>query len=367
MTHAGAAREEGDGPPFPTGVVSTSGISHPSVSPAPADGVREKKPTGTRPASGAGALTGLLGIVCALLGIVAAPALFLPLAVAFSAISLTRSLGTLGVAGTIAATLSCALTVVGLVLYPWGVEEGPRTATTASRPAPATASQASVRPPAPAAPPENALPSKPVEESPATGSLSLPPSVVPEPAAIPATPPKKEEAGQTPPPAIPPAASEPKEKLEDALPDAPPPAAAVVVPAPAAMTPAAAADAPKAPAPPVDTMPKAPPPPADAASKAAPPPPDASKATPPADGAKVDLQPWPENRTEQTKLIQVLLRDLNFYHGTTNGTFGPGTRAAICLYLVTYDEKGECEPSKALFDSLQRRRAQSPAHGAPRR
>jgi hypothetical protein len=66
-------------------------------------------------------------------------------------------------------------------------------------------------------------------------------------------------------------------------------------------------------------------------------------------------------------LIQVLLRDLNFYHGTTNGTFGPGTRAAICLYLVTYDEKGECEPSKALFDSLQRRRAQSPAHGAPRR
>ena len=359
MTHSGAAMEKWDGPSSSSGVLSTSGIPNPSVSPTPVDGNREKKPAGARAAavSGAGALTGVLGIVCALLGIVSTPSLFLPLAVALSAIALTRGLATLSIAGTIAATLSCALTVVGLVLYPWGMEEGSETAATASRPAPA--SQASARPTATTTHPENALPAKPVEkpteESPTTGSLSLPPAAAPEPAPIPAATPK-EDTGQTSPSAVSPVTSEPKEKLEDALPDAPPPAAAVVVPAPAPVTPAAAADTPKA-VPPADDVSKATLPPVDAAPKVA----------PPADAAKGELQAWPENRTEQTKLIQVLLRDLNFYHGTTNGTFGPGTRAAICLYLVTYDEKGECEPSKALFESLQRRRAQSPGHGAPPR
>jgi hypothetical protein len=85
-----------------------------------------------------------------------------------------------------------------------------------------------------------------------------------------------------------------------------------------------------------------------------------------ADATNANLQAWPENRTDQTRAIQILLRDLNFYHGTTNGTFGPGTRAAICLYLVTYDEKGECEPTKALFDSLQKRKASPNVGNAPR-
>jgi hypothetical protein len=281
-------------------------------------------------------VTGLLGIVCALLGVLSAPSLFLPLAVAFSAFALLRSLAVLSVAGTIAATLSCAFTVVGLVLFPWETEDGGRAAAASSAVPAANAPQAAPVLPAPPAPTPSAT----------TGMLSMPPVQAPPPAeakpepAPPAKLPDEAKPGPAPAPApassssssslAAPSESPPAPRLENALPEPPPPAAAVV---------------PDTPAPPPETeQPNEQP---QTAKAVAPP-------------------PWPESRTEQTKAIQILLRDLDFYHGTTNGTFGPATRAAICLYLVTYDEKGECEPSKALYESLLKRRANANVGTMPR-
>jgi peptidoglycan hydrolase-like protein with peptidoglycan-binding domain len=38
------------------------------------------------------------------------------------------------------------------------------------------------------------------------------------------------------------------------------------------------------------------------------------------------------------KAIQILLRDLGFYGGTTYGTLGPATRAAIRKFQLAADE-----------------------------
>ena len=43
---------------------------------------------------------------------------------------------------------------------------------------------------------------------------------------------------------------------------------------------------------------------------------------------KVDLSRWPADKTDQAKAVQLLLRDLGLYRGTTNGTLGPATRTA---------------------------------------
>lgn len=328
MTRLGAAMDGKGDFSFSAGGSETSDASRVSALP-PAAGGDPKKETASRRTSGAGALTGLLGIVCALLGVVSAPSLFLPLAVAFSAFSLLRSLAVLSLLGTVAAALSCILTVVGLVLFPWGIEEGGRAAAASSAvPAAATSPVTPV------------VPVKPAEPDAATGTLSMPPPTAPPTAprseAAPPVSPPAEAAKPAPAPSS--AAlseSPPAPRLEDALPEPPPPAAAVVPDTPA--------------------------------STATPTPLEAEKPAETSKAAKtVDLQPWPESRTEQTKAIQVLLRDLDFYHGTTNGTFGPATRAAICLYLVTYNEKGECEPTEALFESLQKRRAATNVGNAPR-
>ena len=325
MTRLSAAID-GKGEISFSGGRSANSDTPPASAPSP---VTEKDPKGGgNRRSGAGALTGLLGIVCALLGVVSAPSLFLPLAVAFSAFSLLRSLAVLSVLGTVAAALSCILTVVGLVLFPWGTEESGRAAAAAASSAmPAPAKPASV----------SVVPTKPAEPEAATGALSMPPPPAPKSEAAPS--PSKSEAA---PPAegkpapAPPSSAASSEgpavpRLEDALPKPPPPAAAVV-----------------------PDMPTSTPTPLEAEKPAEEP---KAKA--------VAMQPWPESRTEQTKAIQILLRDLDFYHGTTNGTFGPATRAAICLYLVTYDEKGECEPSQALFESLQKRRAATNVGSVP--
>ncbi|WP_300780910.1 peptidoglycan-binding domain-containing protein [Enhydrobacter sp.] len=311
---------------------------------------RDKKPA--RRASGAGAVTGLLGIVCALLGVLSAPSLFLPLAVAFSAFALLRSLAVLSVAGTIAATLSCVFTVVGLVLFPWETEDGGRAAAASSAVPAVNAPQgAPVLPAPPAAapsattgmlsmPPVEAPSPPPAAAKPETAPPAKPPAAAGPEAAPPAKPPDEAKPGPAPAPApassssssssATPSESPPAPRLENALPEPPPPAAAVVPDRPAT--------------PPETEQPNEQP---QTAKAVAPP-------------------PWPESRTEQTKAIQILLRDLDFYHGTTNGTFGPATRAAICLYLVTYDEKGECEPTKALYESLLKRRANANVGTMPR-
>lgn len=353
MTHSGAAMKGGEAPPVSAGARASA------PSPAVEQAAEKKK---ARRRSGAGIVTGLLGIVCALFGMLIAPALFLPLAIAFSAVALVRSLAIFNIVGVLIAAVACILTVVGMVLFPLGAIRTPRMAT-AEQPKVAVMPTADVT--HQSAP---GLTPKATEPGADAGSLSLPPSPpAPEPQAASAAPSQAAQPEvapiRAPPEAIPPEAAKPREEappaaaeqnsppkapplqqtLEKELPE-PPPQAAAVVPDPVKPTPAAEAPKPE---------------PTPATAPAATP-------VPVHEAAKGDSPAWPENRTEQTKVIQVLLRDLDFYHGTTNGTFGPATRAAICLYLVTYDEKGECEPSKALFDSLQKRRANANVGSAPR-
>jgi peptidoglycan hydrolase-like protein with peptidoglycan-binding domain len=69
----------------------------------------------------------------------------------------------------------------------------------------------------------------------------------------------------------------------------------------------------------------------------------------------VDFGPWPTDRTDQAKAIQILLRDLGFYSGTTYGTVGPATRAAIHKFQLAADEAETGEPSEMLFESLKKK------------
>jgi hypothetical protein len=73
--------------------------------------------------------------------------------------------------------------------------------------------------------------------------------------------------------------------------------------------------------------------------------------------ARCTLDPatWPADRTEQARAIQILLRDLGFYGGTTYGTLGPATRAAIRRFQVAADQAETGEPSEMLFESLTKR------------
>ena len=73
-----------------------------------------------------------------------------------------------------------------------------------------------------------------------------------------------------------------------------------------------------------------------------------------------DVGPWPTDSTDQAKAIQILLRDLGFYSGTTYGTLGPATRAAIRKFQLTAGEAETGEPSEMLFESLKKKCA-SPA------
>lgn len=73
--------------------------------------------------------------------------------------------------------------------------------------------------------------------------------------------------------------------------------------------------------------------------------------------AKCTLDPvsWPTDKTDQAKAIQILLRDLGFYGGTTYGTLGPTTRAAIRKFQLASDEAETGEPSEMLFEALKKK------------
>jgi len=73
----------------------------------------------------------------------------------------------------------------------------------------------------------------------------------------------------------------------------------------------------------------------------------------------VDVGPWPADGTDQAKAIQILLRDLGFYSGTTYGTVGPATRAAIRKFQAAAGEAETGEPSEMLFESLKKKCASS--------
>jgi hypothetical protein len=75
----------------------------------------------------------------------------------------------------------------------------------------------------------------------------------------------------------------------------------------------------------------------------------------------VDLDPWPTDGTGQAKAIQSLLRELGFYSGTTYGTVGPATRAAIRKFQLAANEAATGEPSKMLFESLKKKKCASTA------
>lgn len=69
----------------------------------------------------------------------------------------------------------------------------------------------------------------------------------------------------------------------------------------------------------------------------------------------VDPGPWPTDRTSQIKIIQLLLRDLGFYAGTTYGTMGPATRAAIAKFQLAANEAESGEPNEMLFVALKKK------------
>jgi hypothetical protein len=74
-----------------------------------------------------------------------------------------------------------------------------------------------------------------------------------------------------------------------------------------------------------------------------------------------DLGPWPNDSTGQAQAIQILLRDLGFYGGTTYGTVGPATRAAIRKFQLVAHEAETGEPSEMLFEALKRKKCASSA------
>lgn len=78
-------------------------------------------------------------------------------------------------------------------------------------------------------------------------------------------------------------------------------------------------------------------------------------AEPSASQCSVDPGLWPADRTNQIKIIQLLLRDLGFYSGTTYGTMGPATRAAIAKFQLAANETETGEPNETLFVALKKK------------
>ena len=72
-----------------------------------------------------------------------------------------------------------------------------------------------------------------------------------------------------------------------------------------------------------------------------------------------DVGLWPTDSTDQAKAIQILLRDLGFYSGTTYGTVGPATREAIRKFQLAAGDAATGEPSEMLFESLKKKCASS--------
>ncbi|MDP2332987.1 MAG: peptidoglycan-binding domain-containing protein [Reyranella sp.] len=76
---------------------------------------------------------------------------------------------------------------------------------------------------------------------------------------------------------------------------------------------------------------------------------------PPKLECKVDFTGWPVDRTDQAKAVQLLLRDLGLYRGTTNGTVGPATRTAIREFQLASGEAETGEVTEALFEALKKK------------
>jgi hypothetical protein len=342
--------------------------------PAPEEG---EAMVGAKTVSNAGVMTGLLGSAFALVSVLTLGLLFLPFAALFSALSVVRSISSLSLKGSILAIASCALTTIGLATSP----EATRAVqdlfdeVAGSPPAPAESGQTGEAATSVArtgdSPQVSVVPSAALATPPRQlGSLPLPPL---PPRTEPATSLKDEpqlgpQVGPQPSsrPMDPESSDGKQQSSEDKSPDAlqgnasaadgsvPPPV--VTLPSPPAEEPKAAVAEPKA----AVAEPKpavAEPKPAVAEPKPAVEEPKPALAD---DAPKSDLKPWPSNKTDQTREIQILLRDLDLYHGTTNGTLGPATRAAIRQFQLTNGDADTGEPTEELFDVLQKKRALMP-------
>lgn len=80
-----------------------------------------------------------------------------------------------------------------------------------------------------------------------------------------------------------------------------------------------------------------------------------NKPEPPKSVCKVDLTRWPTDKTDQAQTVQMMLRDLGHYRGTTNGTVGPQTRTAIREFQIAVGEGETGEISEALFEVLKKK------------
>jgi len=70
---------------------------------------------------------------------------------------------------------------------------------------------------------------------------------------------------------------------------------------------------------------------------------------------KVDLSRWPTDKTDQAQAVQMMLRDLGYYRGTTNGTVGPQTRTAIREFQAAAGDTETGEVGEALFEALKKK------------
>jgi hypothetical protein len=114
--------------------------------------------------------------------------------------------------------------------------------------------------------------------------------------------------------------------------------------------------APESAAAPARQEPALPPPPqADVAEKK----PEPPKAEPAKPECKVDFSRWPTDKTDQAQAVQVLLRHLGYYRGTTNGTVGPQTRTAIREFQLAAGDAETGEVTEGLFEALKKRCAAS--------
>ncbi len=84
------------------------------------------------------------------------------------------------------------------------------------------------------------------------------------------------------------------------------------------------------------------------------------KPEPPKSVCKVDLARWPTDKTDQAQTVQMMLRDLGFYRGTTNGTLGPQTRTAIREFQLAMGEGETGEIGEALFEALRKKCVATP-------
>ncbi len=87
--------------------------------------------------------------------------------------------------------------------------------------------------------------------------------------------------------------------------------------------------------------------------------PEPPKPEPPKSECKVDFNRWPTDRTDQAQAVQVLLRHLGYYRGTTNGTVGPQTRTAIREFQIASGDAETGEVTEGLFEALKKKCAAS--------